>query len=169
MARSEQPENKETGGADITIRKAKKDDCLQMMELIRELALFEKAPEQVTVDMRHFREAGFGKRPVWYAFVATEKMPGKKKDMMVGLSLYYLRYSTWKGTRLYLEDLIVTEAARGKGIGKLLFERTLAETKKRALSGMVWQVLDWNEPAIEFYKKYNSSFDSGWLNGSIEV
>ena len=139
-----------------------------MLELIRELALFEKAPEQVTVNMRHFREAGFGKRPVWSAFVAMEKTPGKKKAVMLGLSLYYLRYSTWKGTRLYLEDLIVTEAARGKGIGKLLFEKTLEETKKRRLSGMVWQVLDWNEPAIAFYKKYGSSFDAGWVNCSVE-
>ena len=140
-----------------------------MMELIRELALFEKAPEQVTVTMRHFRESGFGKNPVWYAFVATETVQGKRKEKMLGLSLFYLRYSTWKGTRLYLEDLIVTEAARGKGVGKMLFERTIEETKKRKLSGMVWQVLDWNEPAIAFYKKYGSSFDAGWVNCSVEL
>ena len=168
MARSKPSENKEKHIPEIKIRKAKKEDCAEMMKLIRELALFEKAPEQVTVNMRHFRESGFGKRLVWYAFVAMERTPGKKKETMLGLSLYYFRYSTWKGTRLYLEDLIVTEAARGKGIGKQLFEKTLEETKKRKLSGMVWQVLDWNEPAIAFYKKYGSSFDAGWVNCSVD-
>jgi GNAT superfamily N-acetyltransferase len=84
-----------------------------------------------------------------------------------GFALYYIRYSTWKGQRLYLEDLIVTEKMRGKGLGKLLFDRLIEEVKEKKYSGMVWQVLDWNEPAIHFYKKYNAQFDAGWINCSI--
>ena len=133
-----------------------------MMELIHELALFEKAPEQVTVDYDHFIESGFGPQPVWWAFVA--EVDGRVE----GFALYYIRYSTWKGQRLYLEDLIVTEAMRGKGLGKQLFDRLLEEMKEKKFSGMVWQVLDWNEPAIEFYKKYDANFDKGWLNVSVE-
>jgi len=83
--------------------------------------------------------------------------------------MYYIRYSTWKGQRLYLEDLIVTEERRGMGLGKLLFEQLISETKEKNFSGMVWQVLDWNEPAIRFYKKYGAMIEAAWLNCSIEV
>ncbi len=143
------------------IRPAIEEDCPVMMELIKELALYEKAPEQVTVSMDSFVEAGFGPNPVWGAFVA--EVEGK----VVGLSLYYVRYSTWKGCRLYLEDLVVTEKERGSGIGKLLFDRTLAYGQEKGYQGMVWQVLDWNKPAINFYKKYQATFDPEWLNVSI--
>ena len=146
----------------LTIRRATRSDGPRMMELIHELALFEKAPEQVTVDYDHFIESGFGPQPVWWAFVA--EVDGRVE----GFALYYIRYSTWKGQRLYLEDLIVTEAMRGKGLGKQLFDRLLEEMKEKKFSGMVWQVLDWNEPAIEFYKKYDANFDKGWLNVSVE-
>ena len=146
----------------ITIRRATRNDGPRMMELIHELALFEKVPEQVTVDYDHFIESGFGPQPVWWAFVA--EVDGRVE----GFALYYIRYSTWKGQRLYLEDLIVTEAMRGKGLGKQLFDRLLEEMKEKKFSGMVWQVLDWNEPAIEFYKKYDANFDKGWLNVSVE-
>ncbi len=134
-----------------------------MMELIRELAQYEKAPEQVTVTQEHFEESGFGPNPVWWAFVA------ESDGIVTGLALYYIRYSTWKGQRMFLEDIIVTESARGQGIGKLLFERLLVEAKEKQLSGMVWQVLDWNAPAINFYKKYNAKFDPEWLNASIDI
>lgn len=144
-----------------TIRKAVKEDCHAMMELIRELALYEKAPQEVTVSFEHFVESGFGAQPVWWAFVAEEE--GK----VVGFALYYIRYSTWKGQRLYLEDLLVTEALRGKGIGSLLFDRLIEECKIKKYSGMVWQVLDWNEPAINFYKKYQANLDPEWVNGSL--
>lgn len=146
----------------VNIRKAQKQDCPQMMKLINELALYEKAPDEVTVSIEEFEAAGFGAEPVWEAFVAE----GDEK--IIGLSLYYIRYSTWKGRRLYLEDLIVTESARGAGIGKLLFDRTVQHGKEKKYAGMVWQVLDWNEPAINFYKKYNADFDAGWLNVSIQ-
>ncbi|MBA5628609.1 GNAT family N-acetyltransferase [Moheibacter lacus] len=144
------------------IRKALKEDCGQLMELIRELAVYEKAPDEVTVSMEEFIDCGFGKNPVWEAFVT------ELDEKIVGMSLFYIRYSTWKGRRLYLEDLIVTESARGKGLGKMLLDKTIEFGKENGFSGMMWQVLDWNEPAIEFYKKYNAKFDGEWLNISIE-
>lgn len=146
----------------LNIRKAKADDCEAMLELIKELAEYEKAPDEVTVTLEHFRDAGFSSEPVWSAFVA--EVDGK----MIGISLYYIRYSTWKGKRLYLEDLIVTESFRGKGIGKVLFDKTIEYGKEKGYTGMMWQVLDWNEPAIHFYKKYDAKFDGEWLNTSIE-
>lgn len=145
----------------INIRYAVKEDCERMLELIHELAVYEKAPDEVTVTLAHFIDAGFGKNPVWKAFVA--EIDGKVE----GFSLFYIRYSTWKGCRLYLEDFIVTEKMRGQGIGKLLFERTIKEAKDNDFAGMVWQVLDWNEPAINFYNKYQSYIESGWLNASL--
>jgi len=154
----------------ITIRSAVKEDCPRLLELINELALYEKAPQEVTVTLEHFIESGFGANPVWWAFVATSPNPSKGGEEEVqGFALYYIRYSTWKGQRMYLEDILVTEQARGKGIGKLLFDQLIEEAKERKLSGIVWQVLDWNEPAINFYKKYNSNFDVGWINCSIET
>ena len=143
------------------LRLATKQDCPRLLELIIELAVYEKEPNAVTVALEHFEETGFGPNPVWKAFVA------EADGMIAGFALYYIRYSTWKGSRLYLEDLIVTEAYRGKGIGKLLFDRLLTETMELGMSGMVWQVLDWNEPAINFYKKYGATIDDGWLNASI--
>jgi len=145
----------------ITTRIAKKEDCPRLLELVHELALFEKAPEEVTVTLKEFEDAGFGEKPVWKAFVA------EVDEVIIGFALYYVRYSTWKGCRMYLEDLIITEAMRGKGVGKLLFSELIAEAKTLGFSGMVWQVLDWNEPAINFYKKYEASIDAGWLNASL--
>lgn len=154
----------------INIRRAVKEDCPRLMELIHELAVFEKAPDEVTVSMEHFVESGFGANPVWWAFVAAAPSPsGGGEEIVHGFALYYIRYSTWKGQRIYLEDLLVSEAMRGKGLGKLLFERVLEEAKEKKYSGMVWQVLDWNEPAINFYKKYNAAIDNGWMNCTIEL
>jgi len=132
-----------------------------MLELINELAVYELAPEEVTVTAEEFAAAGFGPNKVWKAFVA--EADGK----IEGFALYYVRYSTWKGCRLYLEDFIVTEAQRGKGMGKLLFEAVIQEAKEKDYSGMVWQVLDWNEPALRFYNKYHAHIEQGWLNASL--
>ncbi|MEY2903875.1 MAG: hypothetical protein RLY89_2981 [Bacteroidota bacterium] len=145
----------------INIRRAVIEDCSRIMELIQELADYEKAPEEVTVTLAHFQESGFGSNPVWWAFVA--EVDGRVE----GFALYYIRYSTWKGQRMYLEDILVTEQMRGKQLGKLLFDRLIVEAKEKNLKGMVWQVLEWNEPAINFYKKYNASFDGEWINCSI--
>ena len=146
---------------DIQIRRAKKSDCVRLLELIQELAVYEKAPDEVTVTLAHFEESGFGENPVWWAFVA------EVNGVVVGLALYYIRYSTWKGQRMYLEDILVTEEMRGKKIGSMLFDQLIQEAKEKKLKGMNWQVLDWNEPAINFYKKYNASFDPEWVNCSI--
>lgn len=146
---------------ETTIRRAVSDDCPRLLELVNELAVYEKAPEEVTVTLDHFTESGFGPNPVWWAFVAEAE--GEVK----GFALYYIRYSTWKGQRMYLEDILVTESYRGKGLGKLLFDRLIEEAKEKKLSGIVWQVLEWNEPAINFYKKYHANFDPEWVNCSL--
>ena len=178
----------------ITIRPATKEDCPAMLELIRELAIYEKAPDEVTVDPTHFEESGFGPNPVWWAFVAEvgatdtrQKMQDTREKQqeltndhshishltshvsLVAFALYYIRYSTWKGQVMYLEDLLVTESMRGNGIGRMLLDRLIEEARAKGFKKVVWQVLDWNEPAINFYKKYNASFDGGWMNVSVEV
>jgi GNAT superfamily N-acetyltransferase len=148
---------------EINVRRAVKEDCPRLLELVQELATYERAPGEVTVTLEHFVESGFGEKPVWWAFVA--EVDGK----IVGFALYYIRYSTWKGQAMYLEDILITHSMRGKGIGKLLFERLIEEAREKKLNRIIWQVLDWNEPAINFYKIYNAEIDSGWLNCSIYV
>lgn len=148
----------------MIIRKAKKEDCPRLLELVRELAEFEKAPEEVTIKIDQFEKSGFGEHPVWWAFVAEDTKSGR----VVGFALYYIRFSTWKGERMYLEDIIVSKDWRGKGVGSKLFDSLLKEMKSNNFSGMTWQVLEWNEPAIKFYKKYKASFDPEWINCTIE-
>ncbi len=145
----------------LQIRTAEKVDCPRLLELIAELALFEKAPEEVTVTLTEFENAGFGNQLVWKAFVA------EADGFIVGFALYYIRYSTWKGCRMYLEDLIITEAYRSRGIGTRLIKTLVKEALEKGFSGILWQVLDWNEPAIGFYKKLNASFDGSWINVSL--
>lgn len=145
-----------------TIRRARREDCAAMLELVHELALFEKAPHEVTITLEAFTESGFGEKPVWWAFVAEEN------EVVIGFALYYIRFSTWKGQRLYLEDFIVTENARGRGIGKKLFETIIEEGKEKGFTGMMLQVLDWNEPAIHFYKNYGMKLDPEWMNASLD-
>lgn len=151
----------------IVIRRAISSDCPRILELVKELAIYEKAPNEVTVSLEHFRTSGFGENPVWWAFVAEETDLSNHTKIVQGFALYYIRYSTWKGQRMYLEDILVTEKLRGQKIGTLLFERLIEESKEKKLNGIVWQVLAWNEPAIQFYKKYNADFDAEWVNCSI--
>ncbi|HEV7329945.1 MAG TPA: GNAT family N-acetyltransferase [Flavisolibacter sp.] len=145
------------------IRRAVREDCSRILELVRELAVYEKAPDEVTVTLEHFEESGFGEKPVWWAFVAEQD------GRVEGFALYYIRFSTWKGQRMYLEDFLVTEKLRGQGIGKLLFDKLIVEAKEKGFNGIVWQVLEWNKPAINFYKKYNAAFDAEWVNCAIAV
>jgi GNAT superfamily N-acetyltransferase len=147
----------------ITIRKALQTDCQQILNLVKELAIYEKAPNGVTVSLQHFTESGFGENPVWWCLVA------ELDNVIVGFALYYIRFSTWKGQRMYLEDLLVTNEHRGKGIGKLLMNALMDVAKNKQLNAICWQVLDWNEPAINFYKKYNTTFDAGWVNASLPM
>lgn len=149
---------------EITIRKAEEKDCERMMELVHDLAVYEKYPEEVTVTFKHFVDSGFGEHPVWWAFVA--EVEGK----IEGFALWYIRYSTWKGQRMYLEDFIVNETLRGHGIGTRLFDELIAEATEKKFNGIVWQVLDWNETAINFYNKYEGvEIEKGWLNCSLSL
>ncbi|MCW3121673.1 MAG: sortase-like acyltransferase [Flavipsychrobacter sp.] len=145
----------------VNIRKAVAADCPRMMELVNELAVYERAPHEVTVELEHFIESGFGPAPVWWAFVAEED------NVIKGFALYYVRYSTWKGQRMYLEDILVTESDRGRGLGSMLMDALITEAQAKKFHGITWQVLDWNEPALNFYKKYNANLDPEWLNASI--
>ena len=147
----------------IIIRRAKKTDCPRLLELVKELALYEKAPDEVTVTLDEFTDGGFGENPVWWAFVA------EVDGLVQGMALYYIRFSTWKGKRMYLEDIYVPDEMRRNGIGALLFEQLIIETKEKNLKGIVWQVLEWNELAIRFYKKYPVRFDSEWINCHLEI
>jgi GNAT superfamily N-acetyltransferase len=146
----------------ITIREAIAADVPSIMRLVNELAVYEKAPDEVSNTEERMRKEGFGEHPAFGCFLAEQA------GQVVGMSLYYFRYSTWKGQRLYLEDLIVTEAARGLGLGKQLFDVTVAKAKACGCSGMMWQVLDWNQPAIDFYDKYHTRYDAGWLNCHLD-
>jgi len=147
----------------VTIRIGTKQDLPRVLELIKELALYERAPHEVTNTVERMEKDGFGPNPIYGLFVA-----GNERGI-VGISIYYWRYSTWKGKRLYLEDIIVTEKERGSGIGKLLFDRTMQHALDEQCTGMKWQVLEWNEPAINFYKKYYSAkLDGEWIDCSLE-
>jgi len=143
------------------IRPAVVTDVEGMLALVKELALYEKAPQEVTVTLEEMTAAGFGPGAIWKAFVA--ELDGN----IVGMSLFFTKYSTWKGKCMYIDDIVVTEAMRGAGIGKLLFEETVHEAKRTHMRRLEWQVLEWNEPAINFYHKFNANLDPEWVNGKL--
>ena len=145
----------------ITIRPAVTTDVPAMLGLVQELALYEKAPQEVTVTLEEMTAAGFGPGAVWKAFVSI--VDGK----LVGMSLFFTKYSTWKGKCMYIDDIVVTESMRGAGIGKLLFEETVAEAKRTHMRRLEWQVLEWNTPAINFYNKFSAVLDPEWVNGKL--
>lgn len=145
----------------IQIRKGEQKDMPKVLELIKELAIYEKAPDEVETTVEELTEDGFGKNPVFDVIVA------EIENEVVGFALFYTSYSTWKGKALYLEDFIVNKPYRKHGIGKLLFDEVVKVAKERQVRRMEWQVLDWNEPAINFYKKYKASLDGEWLNGRL--
>ena len=142
----------------MIIRKGVREDLPQVLDLIRELAVYEKAPDQVDNTIEKMEEDGFGDSPVFGFYVA--EIEGE----IVGVSIYYYRYSTWKGKSLYLEDLVVKASYRGLGVGKKLFDVTVAVALETNCQLLNWQVLDWNEPAINFYKKLDAQFDGEWIN-----
>ncbi len=142
----------------MIIREAKEADVPQMLGLIKELADYEKGLHEVDNTEEMMRQDGFGNQPVFKAFVA------EASNKLVGIAIYYFRYSTWKGKCLYLEDLVVSQGERGAGIGKMLFDRLVREAHTQNCKLLSWQVLDWNEPAINFYKKLDASFDGEWIN-----
>lgn len=146
-----------------TTRLANEKDVNAIYALIRELAIFEKAelelqntPEQLLID-------GFKENPSYYCIVAEEK------HVVVGMSFLYVRYSTWKGRVLYLEDLVVKQNYRNKGIGSQLMNSTVEFAKLNDFKRIQWQVLDWNIDAIRFYKKFNAQFDTEWTNVHINL
>lgn len=142
----------------IIIRKGEKKDLPQTLDLVKELAAYEKAPHEVTVTLEEMEQCGFGTNPIFGFFV------GENENKIVGIALYYIKYSTWKGKCLFLEDIIVTEQFRKFGIGKKLFDEVVKVAKEMKAPRMEWQVLEWNEPAIKFYEKLNSNFDKEWIN-----
>ncbi|MEJ8803751.1 GNAT family N-acetyltransferase [Pontibacter sp. H249] len=143
----------------IQIRKGIIDDLPQVHGLIQELADYERAPHEVTNTLEDMRRDGFGEKPIFEFFVAETAENG-----IVGIALYYTAYSTWKGKMLFLEDLVVTERYRRTGIGRKLFNAILKEAKLTGAKRFKWQVLEWNEPAIAFYKKIGANLDGEWIN-----
>ena len=150
-------------GMGIVIRRAKESDANGMYKLIKELAEYENAPNEVKITPEQLKKDGFGENILFNAFVADYN------GSVIGMALFYPRYSTWKGKTLHLEDLVVTSKFRKHGIGKALFERVVLEAKKSNVQRMEWQVLDWNEPAIKFYKSVHSNFDNEWINCTFSV
>ena len=146
----------------VTIRRGVEADLPQVLALIQELAEYERAPKEVTNTLAAMQRDGFGPEPIFKFFVAESA-----DSQVVGIALYYTAYSTWKGRMLFLEDLVVTEATRGTGLGRLLFETVVAEARATGAQRMKWQVLDWNEPAIGFYQKLGAHIEPGWYNGNL--
>lgn len=142
----------------IEIRKGTPSDIPSALNLVKELAAYEKAPNEVEVTIAEMTEWGFGADKQFDFYVSL------LDGVIVGMALYYFKYSTWKGKCLFLEDIIVTESQRGKGLGKLLFDKVVEVSKEMKVRRMEWQVLDWNTPAIEFYKKHDAILDGEWVN-----
>ena len=145
----------------LKIRKGIKNDLPYILELIKELAEYENSLNEVEITLKELEDDGFGTHP-YYSFVVA-----KENDKVIGMAFYFIRYSTWKGKVLFLEDFIVKKEYRGKGVGAKLFEYTIKIGKDLNVNGMHWQILDWNEPAILFYKKYSATISKEWLNGKL--
>jgi len=146
---------------EIIIRIATAKDVPAMMNLVHELAEFEKAPEEVINTEEKMAMEGFGQNPAFKAIVA------EVSGVVCGMSVFYYSYSTWKGKSIYIDDIIVNEAYRGNGVGRALIKATIQVAKEEGVGKLHWQVLDWNEPAIKFYQKYNPNFDAEWINCAI--
>jgi GNAT superfamily N-acetyltransferase len=146
-----------------TIRKASPEDIPAVFALIEELAIYEKAPHELINTPQQLLTDGFGDQPLYQLLVA------EVDSVVVGISLSYFRYSTWKGKCLYLEDIVITQSYRRYGIGSQLFEATIELGKSLGCRRLNWQVLEWNEPAINFYKKHGAGLDPEWVNGWLQL
>jgi GNAT superfamily N-acetyltransferase len=148
---------------EISIRKAQKKDCQAVFDLSKELARHHDMEHNITIKFDVFKECGFGKNPAWWAYIA--EYDGK----IVAFALYYVRFATWRGRTLYLEDFFVTDEMRGKGVGKLLFDALIMEAKSQNMVAINWQVMKWNDAAIGFYKNYETQFDEERVYCSLNV
>ncbi|HKX87190.1 MAG TPA: GNAT family N-acetyltransferase [Flavobacterium sp.] len=140
----------------MIIRKGTQNDMAAVLELIKELAVFEKEPDAVVVTVADLERDGFGERPLFHTFIAEEE------GAIVGMALYYYRYSTWKGKTIHLEDLIVKEDKRGTGAGFALYKEIIKQGKKDQVRRIEWNVLDWNQNAIDFYEKSGAKVLDDW-------
>lgn len=141
---------------DITIRKAKKEDMSRVHELIMELAIYEKLPQEVEINLSDLVNDGFGEKPLFHCFVA------EINSTVEGMAIIYNRYSTWKGKTVHLEDLIVTKNMRNKGIGALLLDKVILFGKEMSVKRISWEVIDWNKKAIKFYERKGAKLISDW-------
>jgi len=146
----------------MNIRKGEKKDMKAVLELIQELATFEKEPDAVVVTVSELERDGFGENPLFHLFVA------EIENEIAGMALYYYRYSTWKGKTIHLEDLIVKEKMRGSGMGFALYSKIIAQGKLDNVRRIEWNVLDWNTPAIDFYKKSGAKIVDDWLVAQMD-
>ena len=142
----------------IIIRAGNRRDIPFIHKLIVELAIYEKAPDEVEVSLNDLERDAFDSNPLFRFIVAEQD------NEIMGCAIFCYKYSTWKGKCIYLEDIIVSEQHRRKGIGKLLMDEVISISKKEKVKRLMWQVLDWNEPAIEFYKSYNAIIEPEWVN-----
>lgn len=149
----------------MNIRVGKKEDMADVLGLIQELAEFEKEPDAVKVTVDDLIRDGFGDRPLFHVFVAEidlDSKEGKETKEIVGIAFYYYRYSTWKGKIIHLEDLVVKNNMRGKGVGYALYSEIMKQAQKDNVRRIDWNVLDWNTPAIEFYEKTGAKVLTEW-------
>lgn len=140
----------------FTIRKARKEDMGQVLDLIKALAVFEKEPDAVEISEAYLQEKGFGEHPSFQCFVA------EVNNSIEGIALVYMRFSTWKGQVLHLEDLIVNQNKRGQGLGEALLNEVVKYGNELGVKRISWEVLDWNTPAIEFYEKKGAKVMRDW-------
>lgn len=149
--------------SNVIIRRGREEDLPTVLELIHELATYTGFSDQVENTVERMKEDGFGPSPIYELLVAEQD------EVVLGTSIYFFHYSTWKGKKLYLEDLVVKESERNKGIGKLLFEATMKVALIEKCTSLMWQVLDENKNAIAFYKRYNATFNRSFINCSLDA
>lgn len=148
----------------INIRTATAEDLSAIRALVVELAIYEKEPEAVTATLSDYQR-DFAKG--WFEAIVAETSSENNENEIIGMMLFFEAYSTWKGRMLYLDDFVVKQSLRGKGVGQQLFEAFLEIAKNKAVNMVKWQVLEWNTPAIKFYKKYKANFENDWHNCKI--